>query len=994
MRSTLLAVGLSLAPLAAQNGAGVRILLGVTDREPAKWDGSIAARGAEIRAIEPWRFDLGDSIDGTRWTVSTHTARLFNNGGQIGLPRPPVVANGVIVRIARPTPNGELQVTTAQGSFTVALREIPYGKAVSELNGRVSVDLIPPVEQITNDPQEQDYPAAAAAKDGTIWLAYAEFIHHKEHDRLRANMRAAPPDFKDYSAPTGGDRVLARSCRNGAWSEPIEIRGAGSDVNRPAIAVDGSGRAWVFWSQNDKGNFDIWARPIENGTPGAVVRITTATGTDMDPVATSDSSGTVWVAWQAWRNGRAWILYSKQSNRSFGPGLAVAAATRNQWNPAIAADAKGRVTVAWDTYENGNYDVMLRTAASGAWGKVIPVAATARYEAYPSIAYDSGGRLWVAYEEGANGWGKDFGAQSSKGIALYQGRAVRLRGFDPNGSAIRLKDDPGQILTGAMALEMNNGHQNDSEDWLSADPKRAEQRPRNRSTENLFAPKNTAPRLAIDPSGRIWLAYRSVNPVWWNPLGTVWFEYVVSYDGTQWTGPVFLSHSDNLLDNRPALISTQAGALTIIGSSDSRAEFLLAMRHGSQPVDAGVATLVSIPVQDPYNNDLYANTISLGPATRQPETIAEAPPAAAAEPELKAERDAIARMRAWRSTYNGQAFRLARGEFHRHSEISMDGGLDGSILDQWRYVLDAADLDWVGCCDHDNGGGREYTWWLTQKETDLFYTPGRFAPMFSYERSVAYPEGHRNVLFGQRGVRTLPRLPKMADNSSGRAPDTQMFYNYLKAFHGLTASHTSATSMGTDWRDNDPEVETSVEIYQGERQNYEKPGAPRASTPEDSIGGYRPKGYIDLALEMGYKMAFESSSDHVSTHMSFANVLTTAITREAILDGFRKRHLYASTDNILAEFTSGAHIMGDIFSTAAPPVFKVRLVGTAPFAKVVIVKDNQYVYSQEPNTAEVSFTWRDASPSSGKSSYYYVRGEQADGEIVWVSPMWVTYTGK
>ena len=25
---------------------------------------------------------------------------------------------------------------------------------------------------------------------------------------------------------------------------------------------------------------------------------------------------------------------------------------------------------------------------------------------------------------------------------------------------------------------------------------------------------------------------------------------------------------------------------------------------------------------------------------------------------------------------------------------------------------------------------------------------------------------------------------------------------------------------------------------------------------------------------------------------------------------------------------------------------------------------------------------------------YYVRGEQSDGEVVWVSPMWITYTGK
>ena len=65
----------------------------------------------------------------------------------------------------------------------------------------------------------------------------------------------------------------------------------------------------------------------------------------------------------------------------------------------------------------------------------------------------------------------------------------------------------------------------------------------------------------------------------------------------------------------------------------------------------------------------------------------------------------------------------------------------------------------------------------------------------------------------------------------------------------------------------------------------------------------------------------------------------------------------------------------------------------APFAKVHIIKDNTYVYTAEPGTKEVEFTWRDAAPERGKQSYYYVRGEQQDGEIVWVSPMWITYTG-
>ena len=73
------------------------------------------------------------------------------------------------------------------------------------------------------------------------------------------------------------------------------------------------------------------------------------------------------------------------------------------------------------------------------------------------------------------------------------------------------------------------------------------------------------------------------------------------------------------------------------------------------------------------------------------------------------------------------------------------------------------------------------------------------------------------------------------------------------------------------------------------------------------------------------------------------------------------------------------------------PEIKVKLTGTAPFAKVHIVRNNRYVYTVEPKKQTVEFTWRDEKPEAGKTSYYYVRGEQQDGEIVWVSPMWITY---
>ena len=258
-----------------------------------------------------------------------------------------------------------------------------------------------------------------------------------------------------------------------------------------------------------------------------------------------------------------------------------------------------------------------------------------------------------------------------------------------------------------------------------------------------------------------------------------------------------------------------------------------------------------------------------------------------------------------------------RGEFHRHSEISMDGGQDGTIIDQYRYMIDAAQMDWVGCCDHDNGAGREYTWWISQKLRICFTLRARSFRCSTTSEASRIPEGHRNVIFAQRGIRNLPRLKRTDETPVVKAPDTMMLYAYLKKFDGVAASHTSGTNMGTDWRDNDPDSEPVVEIYQGDRQNYEMPGAPRTNSEKDSIGGWRPKGFVNLALEQGYKLAFEASSDHVSTHMSYSIALAADSSREAMLEAFKKRHVYGATDDILAEFHSGPHIMGDAFSSAA-----------------------------------------------------------------------------
>jgi len=143
------------------------------------------------------------------------------------------------------------------------------------------------------------------------------------------------------------------------------------------------------------------------------------------------------------------------------------------------------------------------------------------------------------------------------------------------------------------------------------------------------------------------------------------------------------------------------------------------------------------------------------------------------------------------------------------------------------------------------------------------------------------------------------------------------------------------------------------------------------------------------ALAMQYKLGFQASSDHISTHISYAVALAEEATRASVLDAFKRAHCYGATDNIVLDVRSGEHLMGDEFDAQGPVKLKVLVHGTRPIAKVDVIKDFVYVYSTEPNRAKVEFEWTDGESRGPGLSWYYVRAIQDDGELAWASPMWV-----
>ena len=108
-------------------------------------------------------------------------------------------------------------------------------------------------------------------------------------------------------------------------------------------------------------------------------------------------------------------------------------------------------------------------------------------------------------------------------------------------------------------------------------------------------------------------------------------------------------------------------------------------------------------------------------------------------------------------------------------------------------MMDAAAMDTGIVTDHNAGRRQEYTWWRTEKSYDLFPIPGGYTPLFGYERSVPYPNGHRNVVFDQRGVHVLPISPAENQNQVNSGP---VLYPYLKQNRGICMPHSLATGPG------------------------------------------------------------------------------------------------------------------------------------------------------------------------------------------------------
>jgi hypothetical protein len=798
-----------------------------------------------------------------------------------------------------------------------------------------------------NNPEAQQVVDLAAAKTGPSIAAERVSDPEKQSDWPSACYAADGSQYTIYIEwdDKQADRVLVRrKSADGKWAEPVAIDDKNWDHYSPAIVGRKQG-ALALWSGQVDGNFELYAGEIGvSGKPGRITRLTHAPMGDFNARAVSDAAGNVTVVWQSFRNGNADVYARKLTGAAWGREVKVSVSDASDWEPAVALSPQGVAWISWDTYDKGNYDVMLRSFDGAKLGDVIAMTTEPSAQFHSSVAVDGEGKVWVAWDDAGINWGKDFSTSSS---------ATGSRGLHYS-----------RML--GLRVYANGRVQEPAADLRQILTGRME-----RYAE--------LPHLLFDKSGSLWMVFRHWTLTKPNEI---YHFYATHLTGNEWSLPQMLESSSGHNTQKAGLALNPSGGLSVVYASDGRS------------VEAQSKSQAHA-----LHYNVYAAALPAGGGVVKTALADVKLPT----PQVRPPRRPRATM-----TAAGKTYKLMLGDCHRHTDIRGHSGVDGSVLDTYRYAIDAAQLDFLGTSDHNEVTGgrwpdglRDYQWWYVQKTVDLMTHGPNFIGMYSYEHSMIRPAGHRNVLFLKRGA-PLRMIDRERNPEDSLPPNMWKWWeeNVLtqRGQKSVIVPHTFAAGPLADWNWPNARFDCLLEMYQGARGSYEVYQAPkgekRGRTQVDEDGHY-----AQNALAKGNTYGFVSFSDHGSTHNSWAGVWSLTEDRAGIMDGMYDRRTFAASDEIIFKVSADGHMPGSEFNAPvnAPPRITAMIDAPDELLRIDVIKDGKIVYTSKPTGRHATLDWRDNAPSAGRS-YYYVRvfqrdteGPDNDPEIGWASPFYVTY---
>ena len=219
-----------------------------------------------------------------------------------------------------------------------------------------------------------------------------------------------------------------------------------------------------------------------------------------------------------------------------------------------------------------------------------------------------------------------------------------------------------------------------------------------------------------------------------------------------------------------------------------------------------------------------------------------------------------------------------------------------------------------------------------------------------------------------------------------------MLYDYLKELDGIMRVAHLGDRDGDRLARRQPEVSSRSSRSSRGTATPTSTSGPRASPgrPPRRSAAMRPLGMVWNALALQYRFGFQASSDHISTHISYAIAIAEDATprggpRRLPRAPLLRRHRQHPARRPLRRAHHGRRVRRPTARSSS------RSSSTGPGRSRGSTSSRTSSTSTRPSPSgsRVEFQWTDEENRPPGLSWYYVRAIQDDGELAWGSPIWV-----
>ncbi len=313
---------------------------------------------------------------------------------------------------------------------------------------------------------------------------------------------------------------------------------------------------------------------------------------------------------------------------------------------------------------------------------------------------------------------------------------------------------------------------------------------------------------------------------------------------------------------------------------------------------------------------------------------------------------------------DGSVMNLYRGEVHAHTSES-DG--DGTVSDAFTYARDVAKLDFFAVTDHSSSITKDDLLYKHKFNAEKFNDPGKFVALYGYEQTYNNGTGyygHLNVLNSQyyttQNNLNLPNFYKMM------AKQTEAIVQFNHP------GYTWGTFLEYDLYNED--IDKILTLTEIKGSGYDATYA--------------------LSLTKGWHVSPMYNEDNHDPNWGNATeacgyALAPSLTRENILEAFRKNRTYTTTDGSMKIFYKingewmGSRLNNPDSLEVSVEITTERPVGIGTIS--LVTEDNIVVASVSAGTKK-SYTWNIT--LSPDYDYYYI---EVSNSSYWAAtaPIWI-----